>query len=485
MNLFDLIERIKSFIIFKNIDDFNKNITRISVDSRDVDDSTVFFALKGEFFDGHKFVKDIKNKVALIVGEKDFDFYNYIKVSNSRDVLQFISEEFYNFPQKTMFSVGITGTNGKTTTASFIHFLLSKKVKTGLIGTLGYKVCDKTIIAQNTTPFIWKFFEVLKNMNSCETKAFVSEVSSHSLVQSRIGNMLFDVAVFTNFSRDHLDFHKSFKNYLDAKKLLFSKHLKTNGVAVINIDDEVANELLEIIPKNVEIRTFSLKNFNASLFAKKIEIRTNGTFVTSSLFGEDFSFFIPFFGAFNILNAFAAILSIYNKVSKNEIVHFLKKMPVVSGRMERVGKFAKIFVDYAHTPDAMENVLKTAREFSSGKIFVVFGAGGDRDKGKRAEMAKVVQKFADFSIVTSDNPRNEQPINIIKDIKSGFSNFDQVLFIENRAKAISKAIDLIDKNDTLLILGKGAEDYQIFGNKKIHFSDKEEVLNNLKRLKND
>jgi len=221
------------------------------------------------------------------------------------------------------------------------------------------------------------------------------------------------------------------------------------------------------------------------LFAKKIEIRTNGTFVTSSLFGEDFSFFIPFFGAFNILNAFAAILSIYNKVSKNEIVYAFKNSIVIPGRLEKPIKDRNVFVDYAHTPDAMENVLKTAREFSSGKIFVVFGAGGDRDKGKRAEMAKVVQKFADFSIVTSDNPRNEQPINIIKDIKSGFSNFDQVLFIENRAKAISKAIDLIDKNDTLLILGKGAEDYQIFGNKKIHFSDKEEVLNNLKRLKND
>jgi len=309
------------------------------------------------------------------------------------------------------------------------------------------------------------------------TKIVVSEVSSHALEQKRIEGTVFNCALFTNFSRDHLDYHLTEENYFAAKKLLFTKHLRSDGKAIINIDDSKGLELLEEIKESVKTISFSLKNKLADLYCSSVEHLPFGLKLTLNYKTETWETTLPMVGIFNIYNMMGALLAVSDYIHPKKGCHILEKGISVPGRMEKVGDFARIFVDYAHSPDALLNILETANAIRhGGKIITLFGAGGDRDSGKRPLMGAIAQKYSDKVIITNDNPRKENPENIINDIISGVEDKSKITVINDRSLAIKEAISSISDKDILIIAGKGHEDYQILNSGTIYFSDRDEVL---------
>ncbi|MGI6394814.1 MAG: UDP-N-acetylmuramoyl-L-alanyl-D-glutamate--2,6-diaminopimelate ligase [bacterium] len=486
MKTSSFIELISSYIEKSKVVKPPAELTKITADSREVVENALFFCLPGLKVDGHDFAKEaLKKKAAIIVGEKDLNIEKYIKVSSVKDVLKLVSPVFYDYPDRKMKMVGITGTNGKTSTAFMIENMLSDIFNCGIIGTLGYRYGGATIDAPNTTPLNWKWYSLLNDMEKASVDVVVSEVSSHAIEEERIEKTLFDIALFTNLTREHLDFHGNIENYFKAKKNLFIKHLKKNGTAIINYDDFYGKKLYEEISSSVSCIRISEREPEAELKFSIEEFSVTGTLINFTFKGIRQNLKIPYLGKHNIYNTLSALAVCSVLVGELEAVKLAEKKGVVPGRLEQIGGEA-IFVDYAHTPDALENVLKTVKELGLfEKVITVFGAGGDRDKGKRPLMGEVAAKYSDIVILTDDNPRNENPDEIVQDILKGFNLTDcEVEVIRNRSEAIKKAILIKKDKDAVIVAGKGAENYQITKEGKKSFSDKKEIEKQLKELKN-
>ena len=466
-------------------------IGRLQYDSRKIQRGDCFVALRGTASDGHTFIQSAINQGAKVVVLEDDKVLpdplcmhaGVIKVvvPDSRKALAVMSSNYFGHPSKKLKFVGITGTNGKTTTSYLVKSILEAgKEKVGLIGTIEYAIGEQRIPATHTTPESLELNELYASMakNQC---TFVSmEVSSHALDQSRVYGLDFDVAVFTNLTQDHLDYHVTMDNYFHAKKKLFAC-LKPAGCAVINHDDRWGVQLLDsIAAKKI---SYGL-NLTADVFAKKVKLSINGTtFVISNGHGEC-TVSTSLIGTFNVYNVLAAYTTcIALGFSQEQILTGISNLKNVRGRFERIVSPAgwTAIVDYAHTPDALGNCLKTIHDVlpkkNRGRIITVFGAGGDRDKTKRPMMGRIAGDCSDLVIVTSDNPRTEVPETIIDDVMRGITRHATVLREVNRQTAIERAIKSAVRGDVVLIAGKGHEDYQVIGKEKTHFSDREIVEN--------
>ncbi len=464
--------------------EINLEITGINYDSREIESGELFVCISGYNFDGHDFAKEAikKGAVALIV-EKWLDIKDItqIKVSNSREALGILATQFYDCPSKDLNLIGVTGTNGKTTVTHLINAIYSAKYnKTGLIGTVKYEIGEEEFPVRTTTPQSLDLQKMMSYMNEKAVRDCIIEVSSHAIEQKRILGCDFNICVFTNLSPEHLDYHDNMESYRAAKGRLFSflglSHKKNNipKAAVINADDDDADYMKN--QSAVQVITYGIEK-DADIMAREIEIFPEGCrFVVESPWGS-LKINLKLTGRFSIYNALAAItVALIEGFNPNYIKEVLEKVEKIPGRFEKVdvGQDFLVIVDYAHTSDSLENVLSTLKEITHGRIGVVFGCGGDRDKEKRPLMAKVAADYGDNLFITSDNPRTEDPESIINDIEKGLTKEKVSYIIEpDRRKAISKAINWADANDAVLIAGKGHETYQVFKDRTIDFDDRE------------
>ncbi|MDL2280431.1 UDP-N-acetylmuramoyl-L-alanyl-D-glutamate--2,6-diaminopimelate ligase [Selenomonadales bacterium OttesenSCG-928-I06] len=489
----DILSLLENYEVFG---DTNIEICSITQDSRNVSNNTLFVCIKGYTVDGHNYISQaIKNGAKAILIEENIDDslfigVSFIKVFSTKKALEIIAPHFYDYPAKKLRMIGITGTNGKTTTSYLIrNILMAKGHKVGLMGTIENLIDNEKFETKNTTPEVIELQETLAKMVDKNIEYAVTEVSSHALKLNRIAGSEYDVAIFTNISRDHLDFHLTFDDYLESKALLFSSltnenNVKKNKTAIINIDDPSIDTILKATKS--KIITFSAKS-DADIKAENIQINSLGTSfsLTTPLNKEPITLNLKITGLFNVYNVLAAIgATIAEGIDLDTIIKSLESFNSVDGRFELVneGQNFAVIVDYAHTPDGMENVLKTALEFAEGRIIVVFGCGGDRDKTKRPLMGKMAVKYGDIILATSDNPRTEDPTAILQDIEVGIkeelnSGQDKMSktyeIIPDRKSAIEKAVSIAQEKDIIMILGKGHETYQILKNETIHFDDRE------------
>ncbi len=386
---------------------------------------------------------------------------------------------FYNYPARTLKMVGVTGTNGKTTTTHIIEYLLDRaNIATALLGTLYTRWQGYQKTATHTTPFAVDLQQQLAQALSAGTQVALMEVSSHALEQGRVKGCPFEVAVFTNLTQDHLDYHETMENYFQAKALLFSPEYLT-GRAIVNLDDAYGKRLIAQIPTG-KVWSYSTTDASADLWTSDLEYKQTG--VTGKLHTPvgEIAFDSPLVGDYNLENLLAAVgTALHVGMELGAIVAAVASFPGVPGRMERVQVSAQqditTIVDYAHTPDSLESLLTAARPFITGKVICVFGCGGDRDRTKRPQMGKIAAELADLVVVTSDNPRTEDPDRILKDVVAGITRAEGVEVIADRAAAIAHAISIARSGDGVLIAGKGHEDYQILGTEKIHFDDREQA----------
>ncbi|MEP0007073.1 MAG: UDP-N-acetylmuramoyl-L-alanyl-D-glutamate--2,6-diaminopimelate ligase [Balneola sp.] len=471
MNTHDLIE----FINPLNTSRFKPEgeVGPLVQDSRQVTEGSVFIAIRGTEVDGHMFLEDAIHRGAKVIICEESYYTDaevcVIEVENTRLLIGPLAQKMAGNPGDQLKIIGITGTNGKTTTATLVYQALTKLgEKVSLLGTVEKKILTESLDSKLTTADPIELAADMKKMVEAGSEYLVMEVSSHALHQARVGGFDFKVAAFTNLSQDHLDYHETIEEYAAAKKILFDG-LKPESSAVINMDDSYGAFMADGISAQISELSFGKNAQVLSNSAQGLQISVDGSEISSSLVGH--------FNAFNLAEAFM----ICNELGhdKQRIASALSSVPGAPGRMESVNldletDLPKVIVDYAHTPDALENVLKTLSESRTQNQFIycVFGAGGDRDSGKRPEMAKAALEFADEIIVTSDNPRTENPDLIIADILQGFENTDNVVTITSRKEAIFKAIELASSNDIILIAGKGHEDYQEIDGKRYPFDDR-------------
>lgn len=453
-------------------------ITGLCAHSKFVAPGNLFIAKMGTKEDGTTYIDEAIDAGALAILS---DFPDPSRKSITQLVCQDVpfcesklADRFYASPSKELFTVGVTGTNGKTTVTYLIKHLLDHlNHSTGLIGTIEYVIGDYHFEAELTTPDVITNHKMLREMVKHGCSAVAMEVSSHALAQNRVDQIAYDVAVFTNLSQDHLDYHKTMEEYAHTKARLF-KNLSPKSTAVISLDgmDMVKESLASQL-------TYGLSP-QADLFALDLQFSPAKTQFTAHFQNEHCFCTIPLVGRFNVLNALAAIgVCLAKGYRLEEVTKHLNTFPQVRGRLERVG--SHIYVDYAHTPDALEKVLSSLFELKKGRIITVFGAGGDRDKQKRREMGSVVSKWSNLSILTSDNPRSEDPKAICDEIALGCTND---YFIElDRRKAIERAIALADPQDLILIAGKGHETYQIFAHQTLPFDDRKVILESLDEVR--
>lgn len=474
--------------------DGNTIITGIQHDSRQVEAGDLFCAIPGFRTDGHLYCQEaamrgcaaflVEREEALPAGSVG------IVVDNARMALARASDVFYGHPSGRLWMVGVTGTNGKTTTTHLIRAVLEgSDVACGLTGTLHTLIGPQTLQVVRTTPEAPDLQRILRHMADRGMRAAVMEVSSHALALARVDGVDYDVAVFTNLSQDHLDFHKDFESYFRAKALLFERlHRgadKGPKAAVINGDDAYAERLMALI--RVPCVTYGLAE-NMDIRATQLEITSRGVQFIAHFPGDvhqAVSFRMP--GRFNVLNALAAMtVGFVYGLAPKVMAEALAQYPGVPGRFERIdeGQPFTVIVDYAHTPDGLANALSTAREFALGKIGVVFGAGGDRDRGKRAMMGEVAGRLADWTVLTADNPRSEDPVEIIHQIEGGMRQVGGNWQVElDRKRAVRLAVMKSQPGDVVLIVGKGHETYQIYRDGTIHFDDREVARQVLRELK--
>lgn len=464
--------------------DVNREIGKVCYDNRKVSKNDLFVCVKGFSVDGHTFAeKATENGATVVVCEdevKVLEGVTVIKVDNTRIALAKIASNYYGNPSKKLKVIGITGTNGKTTSSYIIRDVLTKTGnKVGLIGTIANYIGDKKFKTERTTPESLELQELFKQMVDEGANYCVMEVSSHALALDRVYDVDFDYAIFTNLTRDHLDMHKTFEEYYKAKFKLF----KMANNCIINIDDDYGKRIIEDLKedkKSKNIVTISSKQDadytagNISLGAMKSEFDTKGK-----------KYEMEILGLYNVYNALGCIAVCDLLKLSYEKINAALKEATVPGRCQRVGKSHNldfsIIVDYAHTPDGLENILSTVKQVTKGRVIVVFGCGGNRDTVKRPQMGEIATRIADIAIVTSDNPRKEEPTLIIEDILKGIKDKDNYITIENRYDAIKKAIELAKPEDSVVIAGKGHEDYQILKDETIHFDDREvveEILQN-------
>jgi UDP-N-acetylmuramoyl-L-alanyl-D-glutamate--2,6-diaminopimelate ligase len=456
-------------------------VESIAYDSRRVQRNGLFVALRGEKSDGHQFIEQAVEKGAtVIVTEREVQSPRAtgVVVEDTRSALADLAAAFYQQPARRLKLAAVTGTNGKTTTTFLIKHICEKAgLRCGLLGTVRYEIGDRVLPAVRTTPESLEVYDLLAQMANAGCKAAAMEVSSHALAQERVRGLEWDVAVFTNLTQDHLDFHGTMENYFEAKAKLFTgltaQKSKTNAAAIINIDDRYGAQLVDRLSKQkVPVITYGV-GAQADFRASNYHAEFAGTSYQLDARGKSYLVRVPLIGRFNVANSMAALAAVTSMgVSLREAVLSLGRSPQVPGRLEAVPakRQFQIFVDYAHTPDALLNVLKTARELSPRKLIVVFGCGGDRDKQKRPLMGRVADENADFSIITSDNPRKEDPDAIIAEAAKGFRS-DRYEKITDRAKAIGRAIELAQPRDIVIIAGKGHEAYQEFADHTVPFDD--------------
>ena len=462
-------------------------ISGIEHDSRKVTAKNIFVCMEGAHVDGHNFISQAVNKgaVAILTARKNFtppENISAIIVPDMLNELAVIVPYFYDYPARAMRVIGVTGTNGKTTTTYLLREIFkSAGFKVGLIGTIQILIGDKKFPNPNTTPNVIDLQHVFAEMRDKKIQVVVMEVSSHALAENRVAGVEFDTAIFTNLTQDHLDFHGTMENYLRAKAKLFDmvsrRGRKQNKTAVVNVDDAAAEKILKhCLCKKI---SYSVKN-SSDLQAVEIQlgIRNLEFEIKSSSFiipNSSFQIALHITGFFNVYNVLAAIgAALAENIRPDVIKLALENFKSVPGRFERV--FADVpfavIVDYAHTPDGVKNVLETARQIVTGKIITVFGCGGDRDNKKRPIMGKLAAELSDVVIATSDNPRTEDPEKILDDIEAGIGDKIHERIVDRRT-AIFRAIELAAAGDVVLILGKGHENYQILNTGTIHFDDRE------------
>ena len=452
----------------------------LEFDSRKIKQGDVFIALEGSIVDGHTFIsKAIENGAKTILVEKDVDKVegiNYFLVDGLREKMGIIASNFYGYPQNQLKIVGVTGTNGKTTTTYILESILGEK-NVARIGTVEYKIGDEIIPAPNTTPSSLEIIKICKKALEKNIKYLIMEVSSHGLDIGRVNMLRFEVGIFTNLTLDHLDYHKTMENYYLAKRKLFDL-VKDKKNSIINIDDEYGKRYLEYT------NGISYGIGQGDIQGEIKQITREGQEVTIKIFEKEYKINLRLLGRYNLSNLLGAIGAVKTLgLSDEEIISKIPLIHGAPGRFEsvKIDRDFTVIVDYAHTGDALENILKSINEFKTNRVITVFGCGGDRDKTKRPIMGGIAEKYSDIVIVTSDNPRTEDPEEIIKDIVVGLTKENHIIEI-HREKAIEKAISLAEKNDIILIAGKGHENYQVIGREKIHFDDKEEVIKAIKKL---
>lgn len=466
------------------INNRNIEVTQITFDSRDIHEGALFIAQSGVHVDGHNYITSAieKGASAIVCQQLPADIKAdvvYIKTENSSKVLGLMASTFYGNPSKKLKLIGITGTNGKTTTVTLLHKLFRQiGYNTGLISTIVNKINEKEIPSTHTTPDAVALNRLLSEMvdNSCEY-CFM-EVSSHSIVQARIAGLQFYGAIFSNITHDHLDFHKTFAEYIAAKKMFFD-NLPTSAFALTNIDDR--NGLVMLQNTKAKKYTYSIQeiaDFNVKILENTFQgllININGKDVWTRLVGR--------FNAYNLLAIYATTRLC--GIDEMEALRQLSNLQAAEGRFEYVtGEGKTAIVDYAHTPDALKNVLQTINDIrlDNQKLITVVGCGGDRDSSKRPVMANIAANMSDTVILTSDNPRTEDPEKILNDMEEGLNNTlkEKTIRITNRQQAIKTACKLAQNGDIILVAGKGHEKYQDINGVKHHFDDKEELINILK-----
>lgn len=484
MQLKELIDSLKE----KRLSGGDTEITGIAYDSRNVQPGTLFVAWHGGTFDGHNYIADAVAKGAsAVVAEKDIDAgVPVVVVADSRAALPALAAKFFDYPTRKMTLVGVTGTNGKTTITYLMQSIFrAAGKKAGLIGTMGARIDDEPVETEHTTPESVDLQRVLAQMVDAGVEAVVMEVSSHGLVQGRTDFCEFDCGIFTNLTQDHLDFHGTLDEYLAAKMIMFSDYPGRSTkkfTSIVNVDDPSGAKVAESTDGGVI--TYGI-NSAADVKGSEIEVSESSVSLVITYGGESRRVKVPVGGYFNAYNGLAAVsAALMLGIDFDTIIRGLDSSPKVAGRFESVdcGQDFGVIVDYAHTPDGLENVLSTAKALTKNRLIAVFGCGGNRDRGKRPIMGRIGAELADVVIVTSDNPRKEEPTAIIKDILEGIPIEKRVEAIVDRREAIDHAIHVAKSGDIVVIAGKGHEDYQIFADKTIHFDDREvarEVLSDL------
>jgi UDP-N-acetylmuramoyl-L-alanyl-D-glutamate--2,6-diaminopimelate ligase len=455
-------------------------VESVAYDSRRVQRDGLFVALRGEKSDGHQFIEQaIEKGASVIVTEHEVEHAHAtcVVVENTRQALADLGAAFYDRPARRLKLAAVTGTNGKTTTTFLLKHIFEKAgLRCGLIGTVRYEIGERVLPAVRTTPESLDVQELLAQMVNAGCKAAAMEVSSHAIAQDRVRGLEWDVAVFTNLTQDHLDFHGTMENYFEAKTKLFTglaeQQAKTKAPAIVNIDDRYGAQLADRLQKLTPVITYGMSP-RADFRASNYHAEFAGTSYQLDARGKSYLVRVPLIGRFNVANSMAALAAASSiGLSLRDAILSLSRSPQVPGRLEAVPakRQFQVFVDYAHSDDALLNVLKTLRELSPRRLILVFGCGGDRDKQKRPLMGRVADQNADFSIITSDNPRKEDPDAIIADAEKGFrsGNYEK---IPDRAKAIARAIELAQPRDIVLIAGKGHEAYQEFSDHTIPFDD--------------
>ncbi|MDD3236637.1 MAG: UDP-N-acetylmuramoyl-L-alanyl-D-glutamate--2,6-diaminopimelate ligase [Candidatus Gastranaerophilales bacterium] len=478
-----LSEILKGIKGYKLINESQADITGISYNSKTTKSGDIFVCLNGEHSDGHDYAEmAVNNGATALMCEKELPFnLPQIVVTSTRQQIAEVATAFYEVPSKDLNLIGITGTNGKTTVTHLIQRIVEENdEKCALIGTLGFKLSsdDEYKEAKHTTPQAPELQRTLHTMKNDGIKNVAMEVSSHSLEQNRVGGCEFNGAVLTNLTQDHLDYHITMGNYFDAKAILF-KGLKKGAFAVINKDDEYGEQFISIVPDGVRILTYAVKS-DADVVAKNIDFSIHGAKCDFVFENKSIHLDLHLNGMFSIYNALAAFAACVAMGIKPEICKkALEHTKSVAGRFEIVNKEPLVIVDYAHTPDGLQNVLKAARELTpkDSNLICLFGCGGDRDATKRPKMGKIADELADKIVVTSDNPRSEDPQLIISDIMAGIKsvNTSRIFVESDRREAIKYLKNISKSSDVVVLAGKGHEDYQILNDKTIHFDDREEA----------
>ncbi len=478
----------------------NSNFTGITQDSRKVLQGGIFVCIPGEKVDGHDFIKQaVENGAKLIISQKKLpENINcpYIVVKDTKFAMACLSAIFYKNPSRDIDLIGVTGTNGKTTVTHLVETIFKQaKIPCALMGTLGSRFSPEESYAQteHTTEQAPELQQKLRDIADKGIKKAVMEVSSHALDQHRVTECEFSGAAFTNLTQDHLDYHITMDNYFKAKSKLLNL-LKSdpdkNKYAIINADDRYLSKLTGLIPKNIEnvkVFTYGVTN-KANITAEKIEFCPEGSkFICKTPVGNK-KVKIRLAGMFNVYNVLTAIgIAIAEGIELNTIIKAVESTESIPGRFETVSTKPLVVIDYAHTPNGLENVLEAAKAIvpAKGQLICVFGCGGDRDVTKRPQMGRIAENLCDKIIITSDNPRTEDPQQIITDILTGISklNTTKIIVEPDRAIAIEQAIVNSRKDDVIVIAGKGHEDYQLVNNEKLHFDDREEAKKALRKIK--
>lgn len=480
MELANIIDNLecKEVLNFKNVD-----IKGISYNSNTIKSHEIFVCLKGEHVDGHDFAQMAFEKGAVaIMAEHPLNIeIPQLIVDSAQEKIADLAACFYHNPSHSLNLIGVTGTNGKTTVTHLVQKIFEHEAKKcALIGTLGYKLCSGSdyLEAKHTTPQSPELQATLSKILQADISNVVMEVSSHSLEQFRVKNCRFKGAAFTNLTQDHLDFHITMENYFNAKAKLFA-NLEKGTYAVINNDDKYAKKLTGKVNDGVKILTYGVKN-ESLLSAKDIEFTSRGVIFKCCYNGDCVEIRLMLNGMFSVYNALCAIgVGLMNGISLVSCKEALEATKSVAGRFEIVHSDPMVIVDYAHTPDGLENILRAARELTpkDAELICMFGCGGDRDATKRPKMGSIAQSLSDKIVVTSDNPRSEDPQQIITDILSGLKLINpKTVFVEpDRHLAIELLKKISSDKDVIILAGKGHEDYQILKDRTIHFDDREEV----------